>query len=413
VGSQVSLLQKYPFWPFKQGSIALVLYLRCFQGFLTKNQVMKVGILGGGQLGRMLLQAAADYTVETHVLENDPNCPAAHLCHHFHLGNIQDYNAVLAFGQGLDAITIEIESVNIDALETLEQQGVKVFPSPAAIRIIKNKITQKAFYAEHQIPSPEYLITNNLEELKSKEAFLPAVHKIGEGGYDGKGVQVIKRKEDLDKGFDAPSVLEKMVPIQKELALIIAVNTKGETAVYPPAEMVFDPILNLLDYQVSPARIPEKVLWKAEAIALKVAKSLKSAGLFAVELFVDHDQNVWVNETAPRVHNSGHHSIEGNYCSQYHQLWRIILEYPLGNTDPIMPAAIVNLLGAPGYAGPAIYEGLHETLQIDNAFVHLYGKAETKPGRKMGHVTLLSTEYQDLVYKSNKIKHLLKIVSKK
>lgn len=373
---------------------------------------MKVGILGGGQLGRMLLQAAADYTVETHVLENDPNCPAAHLCHHFHLGNIQDYNAVLAFGQGLDAITIEIESVNIDALEALEKQGVKVYPSTAAIRIIKNKITQKAFYANHQIPSPEYLITNNLEDLKSNASFLPAVHKIGEGGYDGKGVQVIKQKEDLDKGFDAPSVLEKMVTIHKELAIIIAVNDQGETAIYPPAEMIFDPILNLLDFQVSPARIPEKVLWKAEAIALKVAKSLASPGLFAVEMFVDHDQNVWVNETAPRVHNSGHHSIEGNYCSQYHQLWRIILGYPLGNTDAILPAAIVNLLGAPGFSGPAIYEGLAETLKIDNAFVHLYGKASTKPGRKMGHVTILSKDYQDLVHQSNKIKHLLKVVTK-
>jgi len=373
---------------------------------------MKVGILGGGQLGRMLLQAAADFTVETHVLENDPNCPAAHLCHHFHLGDIQNYEAVMSFGLGLDAITIEIESVNIEALEDLEKQGVKVYPSPAAIRIIKNKITQKEFYANHQIPSPDYLITNTLADLKAHASFLPAVHKIGEGGYDGKGVQVIKNTEDLDKGFDSPSVLEKMVPIQKELAIIIAVNDKGETAIYPPAEMIFDPILNLLDYQVSPARIPEKVLWKAEAIALKVAKSLASAGLFAVEMFVDHDQNVWVNETAPRVHNSGHHSIEGSYCSQYQQLWRIILHYPLGNTDAILTAAIVNLLGAPGFTGPAVYEGLEETLKIDNAFVHLYGKADTKPGRKMGHVNILSNEYQDLIHQSIKIKHLLKVVSR-
>jgi len=241
--------------------------------------------------------------------------------------------------------------------------------------------------------------------------FLPAVHKIGEGGYDGKGVQILKQGSDCEKGFDAPSVLEKMVDVDKEIAVIVCVNQKGETAIYPAAEMLFDPILNLLNYQVSPARLTEKVLWKAEAIAQKVAKSLQSPGLFAVELFVDRNQNVWVNETAPRVHNSGHHTIEGNYSSQYDMLWRIILNYPLGNPKPITSAAIVNLLGAPGYSGDAIYEGLEEVLKIDNAFVHLYGKKETKPGRKMGHVTILSNDYHELIFQANKIKQQLKIIS--
>ncbi len=373
---------------------------------------MKVGILGGGQLGRMLLQAAADFTVETFVLENDPNCPAAHLCHHFTQGDIRNYHDVYAFGKTLDAITIEIESVNIEALEQLEKEGVKVYPNPAAIKIIKNKIIQKQFYADNEIPSSNFVITNSLAELSNHESLLPAVHKIGEGGYDGKGVQVIRSKDDFQKGFSGPAVLEKMVSIHKELAIIIGVNNQGETVVYPIAEMLFDPILNLLDYQVSPARIPENVWWKAEAIAIKVAKSLASAGLFAVELFVDQEGQVWVNETAPRVHNSGHHTIEGNFCSQFHQLWRIIMDLPLGNTDAILPASIVNILGAPEFSGPAVYENLNEVLKIDNAFVHLYGKAATKPGRKMGHVTILSKDYQELVYQSHKIKQLLKVISK-
>jgi 5-(carboxyamino)imidazole ribonucleotide synthase len=372
---------------------------------------MKVGILGGGQLGRMLLQAAANYTVETFVLENDFDCPAAHLCHHFTKGDIRDFETVYQFGKNLDALTIEIESVNIDALDKLAAEGVKIFPSPAAIRIIKNKIVQKEFYKINEIPSSNFIVTHSIEDLQKQVDFLPAVHKIGEGGYDGKGVQIIKEVNDISKGFNAPAVLEKMVDVHKEIAVIVCVNEKGETAIFPSAEMLFDPILNLLDYQVSPARLNEKVLWKAEAIALRVAKSLNSPGLFAVELFVDQEQNVWVNETAPRVHNSGHHSIEGNYSSQYDMLWRIILNYPLGNTKPILPAAIVNLLGAPGYIGEAIYEGMEEVLKIENAFVHLYGKKETKPGRKMGHVTILSNDYQELIFQANKIKQKLKIIA--
>lgn len=373
---------------------------------------MKIGILGGGQLGRMLLQAAANYTVETFVLENDANCPAAHLCHHFVKGDIRDFNTVYQFGKGLDAITIEIESVNVDALEKLEQEGVKVYPKPSAIKTIKNKIRQKEFYAQHQIPSSAFVVTHNLQELTDQAAFLPAVHKLAEGGYDGKGVQVVKTESEINLGFDAPAVLEKMVNIAKEIAIIVAVNDAGETAIFPPAEMVFDPVLNLLDYQVSPAKLDEKTLWKTEAIAIKVAKSLKSPGLFAIELFVDKNGEVLVNETAPRVHNSGHHTIEANYSSQYDMLWRIMLGYPLGNTAPILPAAIVNLLGAPGYDGSAAYDGLDEVLRMDNVFVHLYGKTQTKPGRKMGHVTIISKEYQDLTFKANKIKHTLKVISK-
>lgn len=373
---------------------------------------MKIGILGGGQLGRMLLQAAGNYVVETYVLENDPGCPAAHLCHHFTKGDITDFDTVYQFGKQLDAITIEIESVNVDALEKLESEGVKVYPKPSAIRTIKNKVVQKELYAQHQIPTAEFVITQNRNDLTSHLSFLPAVHKIGEGGYDGKGVTIIESEKDIEKGFDSPSVLEKKVKIKKEIAIIVAVNDAGETVLYPPAEMIFDPVWNLLDYQLSPAVLPEKTLWRAEAIAAKVVKELKSAGLFAVELFIDHNDEVLVNETAPRVHNSGHHTIEANYSSQYDMLWRIMLDYPLGNTDPILPSAIVNILGADGHTGTAVYDGLKEVLAMDNVFVHLYGKTQTKPGRKMGHVTILHKDYPDLTYKANKIKHLLKVVSK-
>jgi 5-(carboxyamino)imidazole ribonucleotide synthase len=367
----------------------------------------KIGILGGGQLGRMLLQAAANYPVETFVMENETDCPAAHLCHHFTKGDIKNFDAVYSFGKGLDAITIEIESVNEEALEKLENEGVKIYPKPSALKTIKNKILQKQFYKSNEIPTSEFVITQNKTELEQYSNFLPAAHKIGLGGYDGRGVELLKTKADFTKAFDAPAVLEKLVTIKKEIAIIIAVNDNGENALYPSVDMVFDQRLNVLEYQISPAVLPDKILWKAEAIALKVVKDLKSPGIFAVELFVDDKDNVLVNETAPRVHNSGHHTIEANYSSQFDMLWRIMLGYPLGNTEHILPAAIVNLLGAEGFSGEVYYEGLNEVLQIDNVFVHLYGKKETRPGRKMGHVTILSNEKQELIHQANRIKHTL------
>lgn len=372
----------------------------------------KIGILGGGQLGRMLLQAAANYPVETYVLENDDQCPAAHLCHHFSKGDIRNFDDVYNFGKSLDTITIEIESVNLAALEKLESEGVSVIPKPAALKTIKNKIAQKEFYKTHQLPTSEFIITQKLDEVNNHHHFLPAVHKLAEGGYDGRGVEIIKTKEDIHKGFDAPAVLEKKVSIEKEISLIVAVSNNGETAIYEPIDMVFDQRLNLLSHQISPAELPEKVFWKAEAIAMKLVKELKSPGIFAIEMFVDPDGNVLVNETAPRVHNSGHHTIEGCYSSQFDMLWRILLNYPLGNTANILPSALVNIVGENNHTGIAVYDGLEEVLKMDNVFVHIYGKKETKPGRKMGHVTILSNEKADLLYKANKIKHALKVVSR-
>lgn len=372
-----------------------------------KKKIPAIGILGGGQLGRMLLQAAANYPVTVHVLENDADCPSAHLCHHFTKGDIRDFDAVYNFGKNLDALTIEIENVNVEALEKLEKEGVKIFPKPAVLRTIKNKIRQKEYYRDHQIPTSAFIITENLRELEEAAGFIPAVHKIGEGGYDGKGVQPIRTREDLVKGFDSPSVLEKLVPIQKEIAQMVAINEKGETALYPPVEMLFDPELNLLDYQLCPAELSTQTLYKVEAIALTVVRNFKSPGIFAVEMFVDTNGDVLVNETAPRVHNSGHHTIEAHYCSQFDMLWRVILDYPLGNTDALLPSIMVNIIGSDGHSGDVRYEGLEEVLKMDNAFVHLYGKMQTKPGRKMGHVTVLSHEKQDLLHKSNRIKRTL------
>lgn len=375
--------------------------------------MLKVGILGGGQLGRMLLQSAANYPVETFVLENDENCPSAHLCHHFTKGDIRSFDDVYRFGKGLDAIAIEIESVNEQALEKLEEEGVAVYPRPAALRIIKNKIAQKEYYRDRNIPSSDFVITRNLDEVKQYASFLPAVHKLAEGGYDGRGVQVIRSEKELSKAFSAPSVLEKMVDIYKEIAQIVAIDQQGRIALYPPVEMVFDQELNLLDFQLSPADITDDIKARVEAISLDAVKGLQSAGIFAVELFLDRKQNVYVNEMAPRVHNSGHHTIEGNYSSQFDMLWRIILGYPLGNTAEILPAALVNLLGEPGHDGDADYQGLPEALQRGNVFIHLYGKRQTKPGRKMGHATILGENKETLINDAHALKQIIKIQAKK
>ncbi|HLO80535.1 MAG TPA: 5-(carboxyamino)imidazole ribonucleotide synthase [Chitinophagaceae bacterium] len=372
---------------------------------------MKAGILGGGQLGRMLLQEAANYTVETWVMEKDRDCPAAHLCHHFVQGDIRDFDAVYAFGQQVDVLTIEIENVNVEALEKLEAEGKTIIPRPSALKTIKNKILQKQYYSHHSIPSPAFLVTQDKAELATKADFLPAVHKLGMGGYDGRGVQLLKKTGDIENGFDAPSVLEKMVDIDKEIAITVAIDKKGAHVIYPPVEMIFDPYLNLLDYQLCPADIQKTTLWKAEAIALAVARNFGSPGIFAIEMFIDRSGDVWVNETAPRVHNSGHHTIEAHYSSQFDMLWRIMLDYPLGNTAAIMPSIMINILGTEGHKGNAVYEGLNEVLAMENAYVHLYGKSQTAPGRKMGHVTILERDKSDLLRKAGKVKKALRVIS--
>jgi 5-(carboxyamino)imidazole ribonucleotide synthase len=332
------------------------------------------------------------------------------MCRYFTKGNIRDFDAVYNFGKPLDAITIEIENVNIDALEQLEQEGKKIYPKPSVLRIIQNKILQKQYYNQHGVPTSAFSIINARAEIAGSPHLLPGVQKLATGGYDGRGVQMIE-EAGTDIGFDEPSILEKKIRIKKEISQIVAIDQQGKTVFYPPVEMVFNDDLNQLDYQICPAEITKEVLWKIEAIAVSVVRNFHSAGIFAVELFIDDKNEVFVNETAPRVHNSGHHTIEAHYSSQFDMLWRIILNYPLGNTKYILPSIMVNIIGGENSTGDVQYNGLREVLSIDNAFVHIYGKHQTKPGRKMGHVTILSTEKQDLLHKANKIKQSLTVVA--
>jgi len=372
---------------------------------------LKIGILGGGQLGRMLLQSAANYHVETFVLESGKNPPASSLCHYFIEGDIRDYDTVYNFGKKVDVLTIEIENVNVDALYTLETEGVRVIPKPKVLHTIKDKGLQKDFYVLSNIPTSDYLLTNGKEDVKQHISFLPAAHKLRTGGYDGKGVSILKSADDLGKAFDAPGVLEKLVEIDKEIAVMVAKNENGEIAVYPPTEMIFDPKYNLVDSLISPASITEAQAKEAQEVAKKVVDALDSPGVFAVEMFLDKAGNILVNETAPRAHNSGHQSIEGNYSSQYDMQMRVLQNLPLGSTDTILPSLMLNLIGEENYSGPVKYQGLPEVLQMKGVYVHLYGKHETKPGRKMGHITILAENKTELLEKAEVIKNIIKVIS--
>ncbi|MFN8286088.1 MAG: 5-(carboxyamino)imidazole ribonucleotide synthase [Chitinophagales bacterium] len=375
------------------------------------SKALRIGILGGGQLGRMLLQNAANYHVDTYVLESGNNPPASSLCHYFVEGDIKDYDTVYRFGKMVDVLTIEIENVNLEALFKLEEEGLKVIPKPSALKIIKDKGLQKQFYRQHNIPTSEFYLLTHKYELNSHLNFLPAAQKLRMGGYDGKGVEILQDDTDFGKAFDAPSVLEKLVDIEKEISVIVAKNEKGETAVFPAVEMVFNPKYNLVDYLVSPADITKEQERKAQQIAMQVMEALESPGIFAVEMFLDKKGNILVNETAPRAHNSGHQSIEGNYCSQYEMQMRVLQNLPLGNTEPIQPSLMLNLIGEGGHSGPVKYAGLNEVLQMKGVYVHLYGKHETKPGRKMGHVTVLGNTKAELLEKADYIKQVLKVIS--
>ena len=372
---------------------------------------LKIGILGGGQLGRMLLQSAANYHVETYVLESGKNPPASSLCHFFTEGDIRDYDTVYAFGKKVDALTIEIENVNVDALKKLEAEGVRVVPTPAALEIIKDKGLQKQFYKDHGIPTSDFVLTDTEDDIRANLSYLPAAHKLRTGGYDGKGVSILKNEGDLSKAFQEASVLEKLVDIDKEIAVMVARDETGNTAVYPAVEMIFDPKYNLVDMLVSPADLTAAQTTEVQRVAKQVVDALGSEGLFAVEMFLNKEGNILVNETAPRAHNSGHQSIEGNYSSQYDMQMRVLQQLPLGSTGTIMPSLMLNLIGEEGHSGPVKYQGMDEALKMQGVYIHLYGKHETKPGRKMGHVTILGENKNDLLSKARSLKEILKVVS--
>ena len=368
---------------------------------------MKIGILGGGQLGRMLIQEALKYDDEWFTLDPAQDAPC-HSISHFTQGNFDDFDTVFNFGKGKDVVSIEIEHVNVDALYELRECGIKVIPSPEIIQIIQQKILQKEFYLKHDIPSPEFQIIQNKSEANFR---LPFVQKMNAGGYDGKGVQVIRTEEDLQKLWNVPSVLESLVDIDKELSVIVAINENGETKTFPVTEMVADPKLNLLDFNICPAHISENVEQQIQQIVKKFIKAANSPGLFAIELFLDKKGEVWVNETAPRLHNSGHQTQEGNANSQFEQLYRVLKTLPLADTDALGFSGMLNLVGEENFSGKVKYEGLVEVMKLPKTYVHLYGKSSTKPGRKMGHINILANSRQELLEKLIHVKSLVKVVS--
>lgn len=369
---------------------------------------MKIGILGGGQLGRMLIQEALKYDDEFYTLDPAPDAPC-HTISYFTQGSFNDYETVLNFGKDKDVVTIEIEHVNADALSELENRGIKVVPNAQIIKTIQQKILQKEFYKTHDIPSPDFqAVWNHNEEIHIP---LPFVQKMNTGGYDGKGVQVITHEAGLQNLWKEASVIENLVDIDKELSVIVARNENGETKTFPVTEMVADPKLNLLDFNICPVLLDENVEEQIDSITEKFLNAINSPGLFAIELFLDKNGKVWVNETAPRLHNSGHQSQEGNANSQFEQMYRVVKNLPLADTDAIIYSGMLNLVGAEGYTGKVIYEGMDEVMKLPETYIHLYGKTETKPGRKMGHINVLAESREELMEKLVTVKGMMRVIA--
>lgn len=372
---------------------------------------LKLGILGGGQLGRMLIQQAINYNVTVKVLDPDPEAPCRKLCDEFTTGSLGDYETVYNFGKTVDLLTIEIEKVNVDALEQLEKEGVVVYPQPRIIRLIQDKGLQKQFFKENDIPTADFQIISSIEQLKQSHISFPYIQKLRRDGYDGKGVYKVTDEAALDKAFTAPSLVEKLIDFEKEIAVIVARNDNGDVKCFPMVEMEFNPQANLVEFLIAPSTLPFEVHQEAEQIAKRIAESLKIVGLLAVEMFLDKHGRILVNELAPRPHNSGHQTIEGNTVSQFEQHLRAIFNQPLGNTDCLNNAIMVNVLGEAGHEGPAVYQGIEKVLNKPGVYVHLYGKALTKPFRKMGHVTIVDADREKAIEKARFVQETLKVVS--
>ena len=374
------------------------------------SQHFKLGVLGGGQLGRMLIQSGIDLNIQFSILDPDTAAPCSNL-YDFHVGKLTDFDTVMKFGSSCDIITIEIENVNTAALKELVKKGKKVFPQPEIIELIQDKRVQKQFYKDNGIPTADFVLTQNAHDVRANKKFLPAVNKLAREGYDGRGVQILRSERDLEKAFDAPGLLERLVDFDKEISVIVARSELGEVKTFPVVEMVFHPVHNLVEYLFAPADLPAKTLKLADDIAIHIINKLEMVGLLAVEMFVTRAGDVLVNEIAPRPHNSGHQTIEANVTSQYEQHLRAILNLPLGDTELVRPGAMVNLLGEAGYTGPAIYAGLEEVMKLPGVHVHLYGKTMTKPFRKMGHVTIVDADIESLKKKADFVKQTLKVIA--
>ena len=378
------------------------------KGFSTN---IKIGVLGGGQLGRMLQQKALDFGLDLAFIDPDSNAPCKEISSRFFKGDFKDFETVYSFGKTRDILTIEIEHVNVEALKKLEDEGVKVFPQPKTIKTIQDKGLQKVFYKENNIPTSDFYLIEGKEEILAFEDEFPFMQKMRKGGYDGQGVTAIRSKEDLEKAFEVPSVLEKMVDFEKELSVIVSRNENGEVKSFPCVECEFNPEANLVEFLFSPATISNEIEEKAQKIARSVIEKLEMVGILAVELFLTKYGDVLVNEIAPRPHNSGHQTIEGNYESQYGQLLRCLLNLPLGNTAIKRPSVMVNLLGEKGYMGKAIYDGIEKALAHPGVNLHLYGKAQTKPFRKMGHATIVNDSLNEAKTIAKKVQEDLKIIA--
>ena len=377
----------------------------------------KLGILGGGQLGKMMLYDTRKYDIQTYVLDPSNDAPSKISCDHFEQGSLMDYDTVLAFGRKVDVLTFEIESVNIDALEALEKEGIKVFPQPSVLRNIQDKGIQKDFYAQYKIPTAAYTkyafakaVKENLDTASSDIEF-PFIWKSCTGGYDGKGVSVVRTAEDLDTLPQVPCIAEKMIPFKNELAVIVARSVSGEVKTYPVVEMEFHPEANQVEYVICPARIDETVANKARAIAEQVSNAFGHVGLLAVEMFQTEDDEILVNEVAPRPHNSGHNSIEGSFTNQFEQHLRAILDLPLGNTDSKVASVMVNLVGDEGHTGPVKYENIEQIMAMDGVTPHIYGKKETRPFRKMGHVTIVNHDLAKARLIAQEVKENIRVIA--
>lgn len=375
----------------------------------------KLGILGGGQLGKMLLFDTRKFDIQTYVLDPSDEAPCKIACNQFFKGDLMDFETVYNFGKKVDVLTFEIELVNLEALEKLENEGIKVYPSPKTLKLIQNKGIQKEFYAKHNIPTAPFEKFSSLDNLKSKisNLKLPFVWKCTEFGYDGNGVKIIRTLQDLDNLPNVECIAEEMVPFKNELAVIVCRNPSGEIKTYPVVEMEFHPEANQVEYVICPARIDDTVAEKARAIALTVSEKFNHVGLLAVEMFQTEDDEILVNEVAPRPHNSGHYSIEASYTSQFENHLRAILNLPLGNTDSKVAGIMVNLSGEEGFSGDVVYENIEKILGWNGVTPHIYGKKQTRPFRKMGHVTIVNNDIKEARRIAEDVKNTIRVISTK
>ncbi|WP_111706347.1 5-(carboxyamino)imidazole ribonucleotide synthase [Lutibacter citreus] len=372
----------------------------------------RLGVLGGGQLGKMLLTETQKFDIYTCILDSASDAPCAQICNEFHLGSLMDFDTVYNFGKKVNLLTIEIEHVNIDALIKLEEEGLEIYPQPSVLKIIQHKGKQKDFFVKNNIPTSPHKRFSTLKDLLKENLSFPFVWKSAQFGYDGTGVKVVKNTEDLKTLVDTDCIIEELIPFKNELAVIVARNKSGEIKTYPVVEMEFHPEANQVEYVICPARISDEVASKARETALKVAESFEHIGLLAVELFQTDNDDILVNEVAPRTHNSGHYSIEASYTSQFEQHVRSILNLPLGNTNSKVAGIMVNLVGEEGFSGNVIYEGMNEILKMDGVTPHIYGKKQTRPFRKMGHVTVANNNIAEAREIAEKVKNTIRVISK-